>query len=90
MNTDERRHFDEFVEFLLQARDASELAALLHALLTPAELRELPNRLKITQLLKEGVPQRDIAKRLGVGIATVTRGSKAMSEIEKILDNHHV
>lgn len=88
MNTEEQRHFNDFVQFLLQAKDSQQLAALLRALLTPAELRELPNRLKITQMLKQGVPQRDIAKHLGVGIATVTRGSKAMGEIEKLLDGN--
>lgn len=86
MNTEESAHFDELVEFLLDAASAEELAALLRALLTPAELREIPNRLKITQLLRQGMPQRDIAQRLGVGIGTVTRGSKALPDIEKLLD----
>lgn len=89
MNTEESAHFDELVEFLRQARDTEELAALLRALLTPAELREIPNRLKITQLLKQGVPQRDIARQLGVGIATVTRGSKALRDIGPLLDAYH-
>lgn len=86
MNTKSFSHFDELVDFLLQAEDRSAMASRLHALLTPAELHEIPNRLKITRLLKQGVPQRDIAKQLRVGIATVTRGSKAMSEIEPFLD----
>lgn len=86
MNTDDQRHFDEFVDFLLQAKDRRAMAKRLRALLTSAELHEIPNRLKITRLLKQGLPQRDIARQLGVGIATVTRGSKAMSEIEQLLD----
>lgn len=86
MNTNDQHHFDEFVEFLLQAKDRRAMGDLLRALLTPSELHEIPNRLKITRLLKQGIPQRDIAKQLGVGIATVSRGSKAMNEIEKLLD----
>lgn len=86
MNTKDPHHFDEFVDFLLQAQDRRALAGRLCALLTPAELHDIPNRLRITRLLKQGLPQREIARQLGVGIATVTRGSKAMSEIGKFLD----
>lgn len=86
MNTDEQARFDAFVDLIHQAQEREHLAALLRALLTPAELREIPNRLKITQMLRDGLTQRDIAKKLGVGIATVTRGSKTMSEIEQLLD----
>lgn len=89
MNTQELHRFNEFVEFLHRAENTAELAALLRALLTPAELREIPNRLKITQMLSQGIPQRDIAKHLHVGIATVTRGSKALQEFEKLLDQKY-
>ncbi|WP_235890094.1 Trp family transcriptional regulator [Maribrevibacterium harenarium] len=54
----------------------------LHALLTPNELAEMQKRLQIFALLEDGVPQRDIAKQLGVGIATVTRGSRALKELK--------
>jgi TrpR family trp operon transcriptional repressor len=47
-------------------------------LLTPAELEEIPQRLQIVKLLKQGVAQHEIAKRLGVGIATVTRGAREL------------
>lgn len=86
MNTNDQHHFDEFVDLLLRAKDRRAMAGLLRALLTPAELHDIPNRLQITRMLKQGTPQRDIAKQLGVGIATVTRGSKAMNEIETFLD----
>lgn len=86
MNTEEQTRFDELVDCLLQAKDKPSLDRLLRALLTPAELREIPNRLKITQLLRQGMAQRDIAKQLGVGIATVTRGSKALPDIERQLE----
>lgn len=89
MNTQELHRFNEFVEFLHGTENAAELAALLRALLTPAELREIPNRLKITQMLNQGIPQRDIAKHLHVGIATVTRGSKALQEFQKLLDQKY-
>ncbi len=58
----------------------SEMIEFLHGILTPQELVELPRRLAIVKKLKAGLPQHQIAKELGVGIATVTRGSK---EIQK-------
>lgn len=51
-------------------------------LLTSSELVELSNRLKIFRMLEDSVPQRKIADILGVGIATVTRGSNALKATE--------
>lgn len=51
---------------------------ILHSLLTPSELSEISKRLQIFRLLESGMPQRQIAETLGVGIATVTRGSRAL------------
>ena len=48
------------------------------SLLTPSELSEISKRLQIFKLLEQGMPQRQIAEKLGVGIATVTRGSRAL------------
>ena len=52
----------------------------LRGLLTEGELSELLMRLQIVKKLKSGMSQQKIAKELGVGVATVTRGSK---EIQK-------
>jgi len=51
----------------------------LHGILTPQELDEVSVRLQIVKLLKKGMPQHEIADKLGVGVATVTRGSKEIS-----------
>ena len=47
-------------------------------MLTPQEISELQLRWEIVQRLHRGIPQREIAQSLGVGIATVTRGSRAL------------
>lgn len=72
------KHFSELLEHLQAADSEAELGKRLQALLTPTELSEICNRLQIFALLTEGVPQRQIAETLGVGIATVTRGSRAL------------
>ena len=66
------------IEHLLTAEDSSSMEKILHNLLTPSELNEISKRLQIFRLLESGMPQRQIAETLGVGIATVTRGSRAL------------
>ena len=74
----------DLVQFLTEVDDDLVLEKRLKVLLTPNEINEMVSRLKIIALLEEGVPQRDIAKQLGVGIATVTRGSRALKELKEI------
>jgi TrpR family trp operon transcriptional repressor len=66
----------ELVETLLQAKNHDDILDLLKGLLTIGEIEEIARRLQIVKLLKAGVSQREIANRLKVGIATVTRGSR--------------
>ncbi|MGJ8645533.1 MAG: Trp family transcriptional regulator [Marinomonas colpomeniae] len=72
------------IQFITAATDDAVLEKRLKALLTPNELNELQHRLQIFSLLEQGIPQRDIAKQLGVGIATVTRGSRAFKELKEV------
>lgn len=65
-------------DYLLAQAGKTEMLAALDALLTPYEQQELVNRLEIFELLSSGMSQREVAKTVGVGIATVTRGSKAL------------
>ena len=59
-----------------KAKTQKELQNLLMGILTSKEREELVQRLEIVKLLKKGVSQHAIAEQLGVGVATVTRGSK--------------
>ncbi|BCE02497.1 trp operon repressor [Marinicellulosiphila megalodicopiae] len=83
MNTQQKHNLTEFTKLLLEAKDAQAMESVLSALLTPSELRDIPNRLQIMRMLKQGVSQREISKKLGVGIATVTRGSKQLQSDTK-------
>ena len=70
------RQFDDLVAVLLSMKNEEEMKNLLEGILTPKEMLEIPMRLQIVRMLKKGIPQHQIAKELGIGIATVTRGSK--------------
>ena len=65
------------IDYLLGTSDRQLLERKLQALLTSKEVSEMEHRLQILDLLEQGLPQREIAERLGVGIATVTRGARA-------------
>jgi TrpR family transcriptional regulator, trp operon repressor len=73
-------HLKDLAEVVSKLSDSAEATEFLRGILTDKELGELSQRLQIVRLLKNGMSQRDISEKLGVGIATVTRGSK---EIQK-------
>ncbi|WP_409526139.1 Trp family transcriptional regulator [Nitrincola sp. MINF-07-Sa-05] len=76
---DAEMHTRELLDYLLAVNSHDEMLQVLESLLTPAELSEITKRLQIFRMLEAGVPQRKIAEQLGVGIATVSRGSRVLS-----------
>ena len=58
--------------------DAKLLNEFLIDILTPGEYEEIMKRWEIVKMIHAGMPQHEIAKKLGVGVATVTRGSRAL------------
>ncbi len=74
------RPLNDLIDLLLGVRSRAEMQDFLEGILTPKELEEIPMRLRIVRLLKSGVAQHKIAEDLGVGIATVTRGSMELKK----------
>lgn len=74
-------HQADLVRYLLAIDSPEAMNEALASLLTPAEYQEVSKRLQIFRLLREGVPHRKIAETLGVGIATVSRGSRALTTL---------
>lgn len=77
MNT---RYYNSLVLTILALDTEKDVKSFLDGILTPKEREELPVRLQIVKMLKKGVPQHEIASKLGVGVATVTRGSKEIAK----------
>lgn len=71
--------FIDVIEVVAAARDKDDLEDFLLGITTPKERAELSQRLEIIKRLLAGEPQHKIANDLGVGVATVTRGSKELS-----------
>lgn len=65
---------------LISSLSENQISDFLIGILSPAELEQVITRLKIVKLLKKKVPQHEIAEKLGVGVATVSRGAKMLKE----------
>ena len=76
MNT---KAFKQLAQALATSQNPLQIEGMLTALLTAKEVQDLGNRLEIVRLLKSGKTQREVSTELGVGIATVTRGAKALN-----------
>jgi len=74
----DRFTLDNLIKTLLQMDTEEKMRNFLEGILTPKELEEIPHRLEIITKLKQGTPQHQIAEEMGIGVATVTRGSKEL------------
>lgn len=69
---------NNLLDIILNIKDKNELNSFLLDLLTQAEYEEVKKRWEIVKMLDCGLSHHEIAKKLHVGVATVTRGSKAL------------
>ncbi|MEK7065099.1 MAG: Trp family transcriptional regulator [Patescibacteria group bacterium] len=74
----------DIVHNLAEIQTDKNMRRFLDVLLTPSEFDELSRRLQILKRLVKGKTQREIAKDLGVGIATVERGASELREKQKV------
>jgi indole-3-glycerol phosphate synthase len=70
--------FKEVIKLINSIQDKQLLEDFLMGLTTEEERKKLTQRIQIIKRLLAGEPQHSIAHDLGVGIATVTRGSKEL------------
>lgn len=73
-------YLKQLAKVIAKLDNEEKVINFLQAILTPSELEDIVNRLRIVKKLKNGHAQRQIADDLGVGIATVTRGSKELQK----------
>ena len=70
----------DLITTILSIDSEKSMREFLQGILTPQEIVEINRRLKIVQMLKAGIAQREIAEKLEVGIATVSRGSREIKQ----------
>jgi TrpR family trp operon transcriptional repressor len=82
-------NFRELAQLLAKAREGELIESFLRCLLTPAETADIAARWALVKALEQGIPQREIAKTLGLSLCKITRGSRELkkpdSAFERIL-----
>ncbi|MDR3304178.1 MAG: trp operon repressor [Treponema sp.] len=73
-------NLNELAQALAKAQDPVLIASLLRSLLTPAESADIAGRWALVKALRAKVPQREIAKNLGVSLCKITRGSRELKK----------
>lgn len=83
------RDFKNVIDLIYSIKDKELLEDFLLGITTPKEREEFVQRVEIVKRLIEQETQKNIAKDLGVGVATVTRGSKELAQGRfKVLRKH--
>jgi TrpR family trp operon transcriptional repressor len=86
------RAVNEIAEALAAIRDAELVRRFLESILTPREREEIAGRWELVKLLNRGESQRHVAKRLGMSLCKITRGSRELkkrdSAFKAVLEQH--
>ena len=95
MTIDDPRVEENLVEMsraLANTGDSGLVKDFLHCLLTPAELADVAARWALVKALRHNVPQREIARDLGISLCKITRGSRELkkpgSAFQKIFSSY--
>ena len=68
----------QLLQALCAVDDPAEMRRVLADILTPSEYEALLKRWTILRLLRDGVSQREIARRIGGSLCNVTRGARLL------------
>ena len=73
-------NIDELSTIFALEKDSGHIKSFFQALWTPAELADLAARWALVKALQEKTPQREIAKKLGISLCKITRGSRELKK----------
>ena len=75
-----KENLNELAGTLAGSTDSGFIVDLLRCLLTPAETADIAARWALVKALKNKIPQREIAKDLGISLCKITRGSRELKK----------
>jgi TrpR family trp operon transcriptional repressor len=73
-------NLSELSSALAKTGDTVLIGNFLRCLLTPAETADIAARWALVKDLDAGLPQREIAKNLGISLCKITRGSRELKK----------
>jgi TrpR family trp operon transcriptional repressor len=73
-------NLDELSAVFARTTDEQQIAAYFRALLTPGEIAAVATRWTLVKALRRKEPQREIAKKFGVSLCNITRGSRELKK----------
>jgi TrpR family trp operon transcriptional repressor len=83
MNIDDPRvgeSLGELSRTLAGIGDPELIESFFRCLLTPGETADIAARWVLVKALEDGIPQREIAKNLGLSLCKITRGSRELKK----------
>jgi TrpR family trp operon transcriptional repressor len=83
MKSDDPRvktNLSDLAAALASTGDSGLIEDFLRCLLTPAEIADIAARWALVRALDAGLPQREIARNLGISLCKITRGSRELKK----------
>ena len=78
------RSGDEVIRVFARVGGYGAMRQLFDELFTPAERRDFALRWRLMGMLRQGIPQRIVAARLGISLCKITRGSKVLKARDSV------
>jgi TrpR family trp operon transcriptional repressor len=92
MNRNTRKEIEELARIFADLDDPQLIKDFLVCMLTPKEIDEIARRWSLVKMLDRGDSQREIARKLGMSLCKITRGSKELkkrgSAFKRVLERY--
>lgn len=75
----------ELLKVIASMDNIDHLHRFFNEMFTPAELEDISLRWKLVKDLYKGMTQRNIAKKYGISLCKITRGSKILKDEDSVV-----